>query len=72
MPSTALIDSGVLIALFDGSDSYHQRAVDFIRNNPTKFITSLAVITETCYLLNFSTEAQLDFRNGGKVNRYAN
>jgi uncharacterized protein len=28
-----LIDSGPLIALFDASDKYHGKAVEFIKNN---------------------------------------
>ena len=61
MQNTVLIDSGVLIALFDTSDNYHLQAVEFIKTNKAKLITSLAVITEVCYLLDFSIEAQLDF-----------
>jgi uncharacterized protein len=61
MPNTVLIDSGGLIALFYNSDHYHLKAVEFIKINRAKLITSLAVITEVCYLLDFSIEAQLDF-----------
>ena len=56
-----LIDSGLLIALFDGSDNHHQPAKNFIKNNTAELVTSLASITETLYLLDFNRHAQLDF-----------
>jgi uncharacterized protein len=56
-----LIDSGPLIALFDSSDKYHKKTVDFIKNNKSQLITSLASITETLHLLDFNRNAQIDF-----------
>ena len=56
-----LIDSGPLIALFDSSDSYHVKSVEFIKQNTFDLITSLASVTETLHLLNFSRNAQSDF-----------
>lgn len=56
-----LIDSGPMIALFDGSDKYHKASVLFIKNNTAKLITTLASITETQHLLGFSRHAQTDF-----------
>lgn len=56
-----LIDSGPLIALFDNSDKYHIASVEFIKNNKSELITSLASITETLHLLDFNREAQIDF-----------
>lgn len=56
-----LIDSGPLIALFDASDRHHRSAVSFIKNNPFPLITTLASITETLHLLDFSRNAQMDF-----------
>lgn len=56
-----LIDSGPLIALFDGNDKYHQKAVEFIKNNTGELITTLASITETLHLLDFNRNAQIDF-----------
>ncbi len=56
-----LIDSGPLIALFDSSDKYHQKAVDFIKTNKYPLVTSLASITETLHLLDFNRNAQIDF-----------
>ncbi len=56
-----LIDSGPLIALFDASDNYHNKAVNFIRTNKYALVTTIASITETLHLLNFNRNAQIDF-----------
>ncbi len=61
MTNASLIDSGPLIALFDKSDSYHTRAVDFIKNYGGRLITTTAVLTEVCYMLDFNINAQIDF-----------
>ena len=56
-----IVDSGPLIALFDSSDKYHKRAVDFIKRNKRPLISTTPVITEVVYLLDFHVNAQLDF-----------
>jgi len=56
-----LIDSGPLIALFDSSDKYHQKSVEFIKSNRCILITTIASVTETLHLLNFNRRAQIDF-----------
>ena len=56
-----LIDSGPLIALFDAGDKHHKKAVAFVKRNSLPLITTLASITETLHLLNFSRDAQIDF-----------
>ena len=56
-----LIDSGPLIALFDRSDNYHLASVEFIKNNKSQLVTTIASITETLHLLDFSRDAQTDF-----------
>ncbi len=56
-----LIGSGPLIALFDSSDKYHQKTVEFIKSNQFLLITTIASITETLHLLDFNRNAQLDF-----------
>ena len=56
-----IIDSGPLIALFDASDAYHSRAVEFMKNNKFLLITTLASITEVLHLLDFNRNAQIDF-----------
>ena len=56
-----LIDSGPLIALFDASDKYHNKAVNFIKSNKYPLVTTIASITETLHLLDFNRNAQIDF-----------
>lgn len=55
-----LIDSGPLIALFDSSDKYHNKTIDFIKSNEFPLVTSIASITEALHLLDFNRNAQLD------------
>ncbi len=56
-----LIDSGPLIALFDGDDAYHAASVAFIKSNQYELITTIASLTETLHLLDFNRQAQIDF-----------
>ncbi len=56
-----LIDSGPLIALFDASDKYHNKVVNFVKCNKYPLVTTIASITETLHLLNFNRNAQVDF-----------
>ncbi len=56
-----LIDSGPLIALFDASDKYHNKAVGFIKSNKFPLVTTIASVTETLHLLDFNRNAQIDF-----------
>ena len=56
-----IVDSGLLIALFDGSDRYHEQAVAFLESGQGRLITNLPVITEVVYVLDFSPTAQRDF-----------
>lgn len=61
MPNSILIDAGPLIALFDKDDRYHKKMLDFIRDSKYKLVSTLAVITEVSYMLNFNIFVQLDF-----------
>lgn len=56
-----LIDSGPLIALFDRDDKYHSASVQFIKDNRSELVTTLASLTETLHLLDFNSNAQMDF-----------
>ncbi|MDR1469299.1 MAG: PIN domain-containing protein [Spirochaetaceae bacterium] len=63
MQSTILIDAGPLIALFDRGDLYHRQIIEFLRKDEYQFVSTLAVFTETSYMLGFDVGAQLDFFN---------
>jgi predicted nucleic acid-binding protein len=45
------VDAGPLAALLRRVDSHHQWASDAVRSLPLPFVTSEAVISETCFLL---------------------
>jgi predicted nucleic acid-binding protein len=64
MPSTAVVDSGPLIALFDRDDARHQAVVGFLVGQPgLRLLTTWAVLNETCALLasRVGKQAELDF-----------
>jgi predicted nucleic acid-binding protein len=56
-----LIDSGPLIALFDKSDSYHLKVLEFLKNFQGEFISSWSVMTEVSHMLDFNLNVQIDF-----------
>lgn len=56
-----LIDSGPLIALFDGSDCHHQQVLECLRSYQGQLLSSWAVLTEVSHMLDFNLQVQLDF-----------
>ena len=61
---SALIDSGPLIALFNGADRWHQPVLIWLRANPeVQLHTTWPVLTEVCALLarRIHNQAALDF-----------
>lgn len=56
-----LVDTGPLVALFDGSDPHHKKTSHYLKTFDGELITTLPVITEACHLLNFRIEAQILF-----------
>lgn len=56
-----LIDSGVIIALFDKSDNFHQKSIKFLKTFEGELITSWAVLTEVSHMLDFNQQVQIDF-----------
>ena len=58
-----VVDTGPLVALFDRSDTFHKRSLEFIKEVTGPIYTILPVITETEFLLDFNIRAQLDFLN---------
>ena len=61
MRNAVVIDSGPCVALFDRDDDYHDTAVRFIRRQQRPLLSTLAVVTEVMYLLDFSIQSQVDF-----------
>jgi len=58
---SVLIDAGPLIALFDSSDKYHRKICSFLKDNPFRYISTVAVFTEVSHMLDFNTAVQRDF-----------
>lgn len=58
---SSLIDAGPMIALFDNSDQHHEKVLSFMKQYKGKLVSTWPVLTEVCYMLDFSRETQLDF-----------
>jgi predicted nucleic acid-binding protein len=59
-----LVDSGPLIALFNGTDRWHAPVLDWLRHNPrATLLSTWPVATEVCALLarRLSNDCALDF-----------
>ena len=46
-----IADTGIIVALLDKTDRWHDWAIDEMRGLPTPFLTCEAVITEACFLV---------------------
>jgi uncharacterized protein len=58
---SVLVDAGPLIALFDSSDKYHRKIRSFLKDNPFRYVSTVAVFTEVSHMLDFNTAVQRDF-----------
>ncbi len=47
-----LVDTGVLLAIADRRDAWHQRALAFVAKEPRPFLVPATVLAEAAYLLN--------------------
>lgn len=56
-----LIDAGPLIALFDKSDNYHLKTIQFIKEFDGRLWSTWPVITEVTHMLDFNTQVQQNF-----------
>ena len=61
MLNSILIDAGPLIALFDSSERHHRKIRSFLKENPYRYVSTLAVFTEVSHMLDFHRGAQHDF-----------
>lgn len=59
--TSALIDAGPIIALFDKDDQYHQVVMEFMERFEGRLISTWPVLTEVSYMLDFNKQTQLDF-----------
>ncbi|MCG8452710.1 MAG: pilus assembly protein [Spirochaetales bacterium] len=58
---SVLVGPRPLVALFDGSDSRHAQAVDFLKTSGCRLVSTWPVVTDACNQLSFSHEAVHDF-----------
>ncbi len=49
---SVVADTGILYALADRNDSWHERSAGFIDNYKGRIVVPCSVLPETCYLLN--------------------
>ncbi|MDO4683043.1 MAG: PIN domain-containing protein [Lautropia sp.] len=64
MQGQVLVDSGPLLALFDGADQWHQTVRSWLASNPdVRLLSTWPVLTEVCALLarRIHNQAALDF-----------
>lgn len=59
--TSALIDAGPIIALFDKDDQYHQKVMGFMEGFKGRLISTWPVLTEVSYMLDFNKQTRLDF-----------
>ena len=52
---SVLLDTGPLVALFNIDDKQNGAVKQYLQNNRVKLLTTHAVITEACYLLNYDS-----------------
>lgn len=60
MSSYFLVDTGILVALFNKNDNYHLQVYSFLKNSPAVMVTTVACITETMHLLPRNWKVQND------------
>jgi predicted nucleic acid-binding protein len=58
MNKITLLDTGPWVACIDSGDNKHKACLAWIMKNKGKFVSTLAVMTETLYLLNDSIKSQ--------------
>lgn len=56
-----LIDTGVLVALYDASDRYHHQVIQFLEGYRGRLITTVGCVTEVMWLLASDCEVQNEF-----------
>ena len=46
-----LVDTGVIVALYDALDDYHDEVLAFLASNSGQLVTTVGCVTETMWLL---------------------
>jgi uncharacterized protein len=56
-----LVDTGILVALYDAEDLYHAQVIDFLGSYEGNLITTLGCVTEVMWLLASDHRVQNEF-----------
>jgi uncharacterized protein len=56
-----LVDTGIMVALYDESDSCHQKVAQFLATCTSQFITTIGCVTEVMWLLAPNWQTQNEF-----------
>ena len=56
-----LVDTGVLVALYDQADVYHSQVIEFLNSYRGRLVTTLGCVTEVMWLLASSYLVQNEF-----------
>ncbi len=59
--SIILVDTGVLVALYDQADRYHDQVIEFLSHYRGQLITTLGCVTEVMWLLASDHRVQNEF-----------
>jgi uncharacterized protein len=56
-----LVDTGVLVSLYDAADRYHNQVIEFLASYQGQLITTLGCVTEVMWLLASDYQVQNEF-----------
>jgi len=59
--SQTLVDTGILVALYDSGDRYHSQVIEFLSNYRGRLVTTLGCVTEVMWLLAPDHQVQNEF-----------
>ncbi len=61
MTQSILMDTGVLVALYDSADRYHSQVIEFLSSYRGRLTTTLGCVTEVMWLLASDHRVQNEF-----------
>jgi uncharacterized protein len=61
MTQSILVDTGVLVALYDSADRYHSQVIEFLASYQGQLMTTLGCVTEVMWLLASDYQVQNEF-----------
>jgi uncharacterized protein len=61
MTRSILVDTGVLVALYDSADRYHAQVIKFLASYQGQLVTTLGCVTEVMWLLASDYQVQNEF-----------